>query len=68
MICRLIESYLSMPGAMDKIGEKSKVRTFLCQIFMLSYLWGLGGNLIDESRDKFEVYVLDQFDNHLDAK
>lgn len=57
-----------MPGAMDKIGEKSKVRTFLCQTFILCYLWGLGGNLTDESRDKFEVYVLDQLDDHPDAK
>lgn len=57
-----------MPGAMDKIGEKSKVRTFLCQTFLLSYLWGLGGNLHEESRDKFETYVIDQFDDHPDAK
>lgn len=57
-----------MPGAMDKIGEKSKVRTFLCQTFMLCYLWGLGGNLVQDSMDKFGVYVLDQFDDHPDAK
>ncbi|XP_023013028.2 dynein heavy chain at 16F isoform X2 [Leptinotarsa decemlineata] len=68
MICCLIESFLSMPGAMDKIGEKSKVRTFLCQTFILSYLWGIAGNLLDESREKFEIYVRDQFDEHPDAR
>ncbi|CAH1180440.1 unnamed protein product [Phaedon cochleariae] len=68
MICSLIESFLSIPGAMEKIGEKSKVRTFLCQTFILSYIWGIAGNLLDESREKFEVFVRDQFDDHPDAR
>ncbi|XP_050519336.1 dynein axonemal heavy chain 6 [Diabrotica virgifera virgifera] len=68
MVCSLIESFLKMPGAMDKIGEKSKVRTFLCQTFILCYLWGVGGNLLDESREKFEIKVRDQFDEHPDSK
>ncbi|KAG5888365.1 hypothetical protein JTB14_033502 [Gonioctena quinquepunctata] len=68
MICCLIESTLLMPGALDKIGEKSKVRTFLCQTFILSYIWGIAGNLVDESREKFENYVREQFDDHADAK
>lgn len=68
MICSLIESFLTMPGAMDKIGEKSKVRCFLCQTFILSYLWGIGGNLLAESGEKFEIYVRDQFDDYPDAR
>lgn len=68
MICCLLESFLTMPGAMEKIGEKSKVRCFLCQTFILSYVWGLGGNLNHESMEKFENYVKDQFDDHPDAR
>ncbi|XP_057658316.1 dynein axonemal heavy chain 6 isoform X1 [Diorhabda carinulata] len=68
MICSLIESYIKMPGAMDKIGEKSKVRCFLCQTFIFAYLWGVGGNLMDESREKFEITIREQFDEHPDSK
>lgn len=57
-----------MPGAMEKIGEKSKVRCFLCQIFIFAYLWGIGGNLLDAGKEKFESYVRDQFDDHPDAR
>ncbi|CAH1962386.1 unnamed protein product [Acanthoscelides obtectus] len=68
MICSLIESFLKLPGAMEKIGEKSKVRCFLCQTFILSYIWGIGGNLVADSMERFEIYVRDQFDEFLDAK
>ncbi|KAK5640059.1 hypothetical protein RI129_010870 [Pyrocoelia pectoralis] len=67
-ICKLIESIVSIPGMMEKVGEKSRVRTFLCQIFVFAYLWGGGGNLLDASRDKFESCVRDQFDEFPDAK
>ncbi|CAH0547855.1 unnamed protein product [Brassicogethes aeneus] len=68
MLCNIFESYLQMPGAMDKIGEKRKVRKFLCQTFVIAYLWGLGGNLTQDSKDKFESCVRDQFDEHPDAR
>ncbi|KAF5272727.1 hypothetical protein FQA39_LY07754 [Lamprigera yunnana] len=68
MICKLFESIIFVPGMIDKIGDKNKVKSFICQIFIFSYLWGCGGNLLDTSRDKFESNVHDQFDEHVDAK
>ncbi|CAG9860518.1 unnamed protein product [Phyllotreta striolata] len=68
MVCSLIESILRMPGAMEKIGEKSKVRNFLCQTFIMGYMWGLAGNLTDVSREKFEAKASDQFGENPDAK
>ncbi|CAH1104335.1 unnamed protein product, partial [Psylliodes chrysocephalus] len=68
MVCSLIESFIRMPGAMEKIGEKSKVRNFLCQTFILAYVWGLGGNLTDISREKFEGKSSDQFGENPDSK
>lgn len=68
MVCAIIQSFLEMPGAMEKIGEKSKVRCFLCQTFIFAYLWGIGGNLLDAGKEKFESYVRDQFDDHPDAR
>ncbi|KAK4872624.1 hypothetical protein RN001_014653 [Aquatica leii] len=68
MICKLFESIIYIPGMMDKIGEKKKVQVFVCQIYILSYLWGAGGNLLDAAREKFETFVHEQFDDHPDAK
>ncbi|XP_030754707.1 dynein heavy chain 6, axonemal-like [Sitophilus oryzae] len=68
MVCSLIESLFSMPGAMEKIGEKLKVRNFICQTFIFSYIWGLGGNINEDSREKFDVYVQSQFDDCADAR
>ncbi|RZC39366.1 dynein heavy chain 6, axonemal, partial [Asbolus verrucosus] len=68
MICKLIQSYLSIPNSMENIGEKSKVKSYLCQIFVFAYAWGLGGNLTEQSREKFENYVRDQFEEHPDAR
>lgn len=68
MVCSIMQSILHTPGAMDKIGEKSKVRSFLCQTFIFSYVWGVGGNLLDASMERFESYAKDQFDEHQDAR
>ncbi|XP_044766447.1 dynein axonemal heavy chain 6 [Coccinella septempunctata] len=68
MICALIESFFKMPGAMEKIGEKRKVRQFVCQTFIFSYIWGIGGNLHDSGRDKLESFIMSQFDENPDAK
>lgn len=68
MICSLIQSHLALPGAMEKIGERAKVRCFVCQVFISSYMWGLGGNIIEESREKFEVFVQGQFEECSDAR
>jgi dynein heavy chain len=68
MLCAIIESYINVPNSLENIGEKSKVKSYLCQIFIFAYAWALGGNLSDTSREKFETYVRDQFDEHPDAR
>ena len=67
-MCALIKSHLDMKGAMENIGDKGKVRSFLCQTFIFSYIWGLGGNLVDSSMDKFEIFVREKFEDHPDAR
>ncbi|KAF5287317.1 hypothetical protein FQR65_LT02190 [Abscondita terminalis] len=68
MICKLFESIISEPGMMDKIADKKRMLSFTCQIFILSYLWGAGGNLLDSGREKFESFIHEQFDEHPDSK
>ena len=68
MICSLIQSQLNIPGAMEKIGEKAKVRCFVCQIFIISYMWGIAGNITEEGREKFEIFIQSQFEECNDAR
>lgn len=68
MLCALLQSILSEPGAIERTVELSKVKTFVTQAFVFAYLWAVGGNAIDSSRDTFELYVRDQFDTNPDAR
>lgn len=68
MFCHLFQSIVCVPGAIDKIKDKNILYTFLVQSFVFSYLWSIGGNLTDDSRDNFESLVREQFDEHPDAR
>ena len=57
-----------MPGAIDKKADKLRVKNFLCQCFVFAYMWSLGGNVIDTSREMFEVFVRSQLEEHPDAR
>ncbi|XP_017780151.1 PREDICTED: dynein heavy chain 6, axonemal [Nicrophorus vespilloides] len=67
MVCALLQGIIDQTK-MDRIGEKAKVKGFLCQSFVFSYIWGLGGNLVDSSKESFETYVREQFDDNPDAR
>ncbi|XP_058809206.1 dynein axonemal heavy chain 6 [Phymastichus coffea] len=68
MLCALLESILLEPGAMERSIESSKARTFVTQAFVFAYLWAIGGNAVDSSRETFELFVRDQMDNNPDAR
>lgn len=68
MVCSLLESILIEPGAIDKNLDKSRLSVFIVQSFIFSYIWGIGGNIIDESREIFDVFVSNQFEKNPDAK
>ncbi|XP_017317258.1 dynein axonemal heavy chain 6 isoform X2 [Ictalurus punctatus] len=40
----------------------------LCQTFVFCYVWAIGGNLTDVSRDAFDSFVRRQFEDNADAK
>lgn len=67
MMCAILESLLTDPNSFDAVTENSKVRKYICQSFIFSYLWSLGSNLIDSSKIKFEDFVFNQFEEHSDA-
>ncbi|KAJ9576326.1 hypothetical protein L9F63_006826, partial [Diploptera punctata] len=68
MICKIMESLLIIPGAIDMKADKLHIKTFLCQSFIFAYMWSLGGNIIDTSREMFEVFVRSQLEEHPDAR
>lgn len=68
MICALLESILLEPGSVDKTADRSRVKTFLIQSFIFSYIWGIGGNVIDAYRETFELFVKEQFDANPSAR
>nr|CAD7588833.1 unnamed protein product [Timema genevievae] len=70
MLCSLLESLilLATENNMDWKGDTGRIKTFLCQAFVFSYIWSLGGNITDTSREMFEVFVRGQFEEHHDAR
>lgn len=64
MLCALVESIILEPNAIDKSAEMENVRIFLTQSFIISYIWAIGGNLVDSSRQAFELFVKNQFYNN----
>ncbi|KAL7297685.1 hypothetical protein TKK_0009351 [Trichogramma kaykai] len=67
MLCALLESLILEPGAIDRTADLSKIKTFLTQAFVFSYIWSIGGNVVDGSRETFEYFVRELFDNDVNA-
>ena len=68
MLCSLLESIILEPAAIDKSIDLSKVRIFITQAFVFSYLWSIGGNILDTSREIFEIFVREQFESNAEAQ
>lgn len=67
MMCTIIESLLIDSNSFNAPTQNTKVRKYICQSFIFSYLWSLGSNLNDLSQTKFEDLVFNQFENNLEA-
>ncbi|KAK2585046.1 hypothetical protein KPH14_008566 [Odynerus spinipes] len=68
MACAIMESIILEPGAIEKTTERTRVKTFLTQTFIFSLLWSIGGNIVDSSREIFELFVKEQFEENPDAR
>ncbi|XP_053596859.1 dynein axonemal heavy chain 6 [Microplitis demolitor] len=67
-VCTLLESILLEPDSVNKIVDKSRLTTFVTQSFAFSYIWGIGGNVIDSSREAFELFVTHQLEQNSSAR
>ncbi|XP_074097467.1 dynein heavy chain at 16F [Cotesia typhae] len=67
-VCTLLESILLESDTVNKIVDKSRLTTFVTQSFVFSYIWGIGGNVIDSSREAFELFVTHQLEGNSSAR
>ena len=68
-LCHLLEGLLcSEKSKVDWKGELAKLRPLISTAFLFSYVWSLGGNLVERSLELFEGYVRDLFEENHDVK
>lgn len=67
-MCKLLESIYLEPNAIERGADRSKIRTFICQCFVFSLIWALGGNINEQHRDGYETFLRSRFEENEDAK
>ncbi|XP_034255936.1 dynein heavy chain 6, axonemal isoform X2 [Thrips palmi] len=68
-LCAIYEALLLEPGALDmSTADKLRLKNFLCQAFIFSALWGIGGNILETGRDGLDICIREIFDDHPDAR
>lgn len=72
MLCSLVESLIKESGPGQGLGvitgDKSKARIYVCQIFIWSALWSIGGNLLQSSREKLQDVFKETFEELPESK
>ena len=63
-----ISPKLSPRASINFHVDPTKMNRFICQTFAFAYLWGVGGNILEEYWDNFDTFVRQQFDENPDAK
>ncbi|XP_054978204.1 dynein axonemal heavy chain 6 [Sorex araneus] len=67
-LCCLMESLIFSKDGVNLSMESSKLNTILCQTFVFSYLWSLGGNLVESYWDSFDTFIRAQFEDNPDSR
>lgn len=68
-LCALYEALIIESSAIEKTtADKLRLKNFLCQTFVFSALWSLGGNVSESGKDGIDVCFREIFDDHPDAR
>ncbi|XP_033099985.1 dynein heavy chain 6, axonemal-like [Anneissia japonica] len=69
-LCCLLEELLFQKGRskIDLTMDTNKLHPLICTTFVFSYVWAVGGNLLDNSWDAFDSFVRNQFEDNGEAK
>ena len=70
-LCSLMVSLLCGCGEkplVDFTMDTAKLHPLICTAFVFSYVWSIGGNLIEKSMDAFDSFSRDLFSELHDVK
>ncbi|XP_062296546.1 dynein axonemal heavy chain 6 [Scomber scombrus] len=67
-LCSLLEALLLGKEGPDLKMDSKHRNAVICQTFIFSYLWAVGGNLTSSHWDAFDTFVREQFEGNSNAK
>lgn len=67
-LCCLMESLLLGKGGPDLKQEPVRLHPLIANAFIFSYIWSIGGNLIDVCWDSFDSFVRGQMEDNPEMK
>ena len=68
-MCCLLESFFfPEKGGPDFNMDANKLHSLICTAFLFSFLWSIGGNLVESSMDAFDTFSRDLFSDTQDVK
>lgn len=60
-LCDLFVALLHCEGVTVANKEMDEAKQLIESLFIFSYIWSIGGNIVHDSRDKFDKFVRDEF-------
>lgn len=57
---------LTEPG--ERFSDKSAIKIYIAHCFIFSYVWSIGGNILEANRKGFEEVVKRQFEEFEEAE
>ena len=68
-LCKLLEALLfPARGGPDMNADPMKLHVLICTTFVFSYIWSVGGNLLEKYWDAFDTFTRNQFEDNGEAK
>ncbi|XP_046331899.2 dynein axonemal heavy chain 6-like [Haliotis rufescens] len=68
-LCKLLEALLfPAKGGPDLNQDPNKLHPIICTTFVFSYIWAIGGNIVETFWDAFDTFARGQFEDNGDAK
>ncbi|CAI9736985.1 dynein axonemal heavy chain 6-like [Octopus vulgaris] len=68
-VCKLLESLLFHNDVpINFYMDSNKLNPLLCASFIFSYLWGLGGSILESHWDAFDSFIRNLFEDNADAR
>lgn len=67
-LCALLESLVFSVSGPDSSLDVVKLHPLIASVFCFSFLWSLGGNLVEASMDLFDSFIRELFQDNSDIR